>query len=580
MTMSFGTSEFSSESLFDADFATPSGHQGVTFVASSGDLGSPALYPGMSPDVLAVGGTTLTLNADNTYQGEVGWSSSGGGQSIYETEPAFQSGVQNTGMRTTPDVSFDADPMTGVQIYDSYMQTNPSFQVAGTSLAAPCWAGLIAIANQGRVAAGGTTLDGPSQTLPALYSLPNADFHDITSGSNGGYTAGPGYDMVTGIGSPVANLLVPALAGYQPSSTTVGSPSAPVTTQIVVSSQAPAQVTAGTPFSVSVTVENASGGTVSSYSGPLMIALVTVPHDATLGGTLIVNATNGVATFSNLTIDSAGSGYTLAVAGGGMVPVTATPVTVVPAAACRLVNVYQPSGSIVAGAGFVLAAAVEDRYGNLETSYNAGVTLSLANNPVGGVLSGPLTVATNQGVAIFTGLAIQKAGAGYTIEYSSGSLTPALTSPLNVVPAAALHLVLASAPPATATVGSPFQLTTVVEDEFGNVVSNYSGKLAVTLTGNKGKGRLTGTLTATVANGVATFASLAVNTAGNGYALRVTGPGLAPTITAPFNVAVARKIAIKKSIAHIFTKLAPAKVKSAAVVNVTPAVLAHQRKKR
>ena len=241
-----------------------SGHQGVTFVASSGDLGSPALYPGMSPDVLAVGGTTLTLNADNTYQGEVGWSSSGGGQSIYETEPAFQSGVQNTGMRTTPDVSFDADPMTGVQIYDSYMQTNPSFQVAGTSLASPCWAGLIAIANQGRVAAGGTTLDGPSQTLPALYSLPDADFHDITSGSNGGYTAGPGYDMVTGIGSPVANLLVPALAGYQPSSTTVGSPSAPVTTQMVVSSQAPAQVTAGTPFSVSVTVENASGGTVSS----------------------------------------------------------------------------------------------------------------------------------------------------------------------------------------------------------------------------------------------------------------------------------------------------------------------------
>ncbi len=456
----------------------------------------------------------------------------------------------------------------------------PCFQVAGTSLAAPCWAGLIAIANQGRVAAGGTTLDGPSQTLPALYSLPGADFHDITSGSNGGHTAGAGYDMVTGLGSPVANLLVPGLAGYQPSSPTVGNPTAPVTTQLVVNSQAPAQLTAGTPFSMSVTVENASGNTVSSFNGPLMIALVTVPHDASLGGTVIVNATNGVATFSNLIIDSAGSGYTLAVAGGGMVPVIATPVTVVPAAACRLVNIYQPSGSIVAGAGFVLAAAVEDIYGNLETSYNAGVTLTLANNPAGGVLSGPLTVAANQGVATFTGLAIQKTGAGYTIQYSAGSLTPALTSPLNVVPAAALHLVLASAPPATATVGSAFQLTAVVEDAFGNVVSNYSGKLAVTLTGNKGKGRLAGTLTATVANGVATFASLAVSTAGNGYALRVTGPGLTPTTTAPFNVAAARKIAIKKAVAHVLKIIAPAKVKQAAVVKATPAVAAHQRKKR
>ena len=73
-------------------------------------------------------------------------------------------------MRTIPDVAFDADPNTGVQIYDSYDQANPCFQVGGTSVAAPCWAGLIAIADQGRVAAGGTTLDGPSQTLPALYS--------------------------------------------------------------------------------------------------------------------------------------------------------------------------------------------------------------------------------------------------------------------------------------------------------------------------------------------------------------------------------------------------------------------------
>ncbi len=553
VTMSFGTSEFSSESYFDTDLMTPSGHQGVTFVASTGDNASPALYPGTSPNVLAVGGTTLSLNANNTYQSEAGWSYSGGGPSAYAKEPAYQFGVQSTGRRSTPDVSFDADPLSGVAIYDSYQHANPWFQIAGTSLAAPCWAGLIAIADQGRVAAGGTTLDGPSQTLPALYSLPGADFHDVTTGSNG-YTAGPGYDMVTGIGSPVANLLVPGLAGYQSSSaptTPVGSPTAPGSTQLVVTSQAPPSLIAGTPFSLTVTVEDTTGSAISSFNGPLIIALVSAPHEAALGGTLLVNAVNGTATFSNLSLISAGSGYTLAVAGGGMAPVFATPISVVPAAASRMVNIYQPSGAFAAGTGFVLAAAVEDQYGNLETSYYGAVTLTQANNPVGGVLSGALTVAANQGVAIFTGLAIVKAGTGYTVQYNAGALTPALTSPLNVVPATAVRLVLISAPPATVTVGSSLPLTAVVEDAFGNVVSNYSGKLAVTLAGNKGKGRLAGTLTAAVCNGVATFPRLSESILGSGYALRVTGAGLASATTAPFNVVAAPKPAVRKAAVHV-----------------------------
>ena len=92
----------------------------------------------------------------------------------------------------------------------------PGTNIGGTSVAAPCWAGLIALADQMRVAAGQSTLDGPTQTLPRLYSLPAADFHDITSGTSTGspnYTAAAGYDLVTGLGTPVANLLVPALAG-------------------------------------------------------------------------------------------------------------------------------------------------------------------------------------------------------------------------------------------------------------------------------------------------------------------------------------------------------------------------------
>ena len=83
----------------------------------------------------------------------------------------------------------------------------------GTSAAAPIWAGLIAIADQGRVLAGGTPLTGNTQTLPALYSLPTADFHDIVNGNNGD-PALPGYDLASGLGSPVANVLIPGLVAY------------------------------------------------------------------------------------------------------------------------------------------------------------------------------------------------------------------------------------------------------------------------------------------------------------------------------------------------------------------------------
>ena len=99
VSMSFGEGESSSEGSYDGTFATPGGHEGVTFVASTGDSGSPGEYPAASPNVLAVGGTTLKLNADNTYQSEIGWSGSGGGQSPYEAEPAYQYWVQSPELR-------------------------------------------------------------------------------------------------------------------------------------------------------------------------------------------------------------------------------------------------------------------------------------------------------------------------------------------------------------------------------------------------------------------------------------------------------------------------------------------------
>jgi subtilase family serine protease len=203
----------------NADFTTPANHQGITFVAASGDQGS-ITWPSSSPNVVGVGGTSLTLNANNTYKSETVWNNShgasGGGLSVVEPEPAYQMGVQNTGDRTTPDVAYDADPLTGFEIYVNG-GTSPRV-VAGTSAGAPQWAALFAIADQGRALNELGTLDGPSQTLPMLYDLAGTPlysqaFNDVTVGDNGTYGAGPGYDFATGLGSPQANVLVQYRAG-------------------------------------------------------------------------------------------------------------------------------------------------------------------------------------------------------------------------------------------------------------------------------------------------------------------------------------------------------------------------------
>jgi subtilase family serine protease len=219
VSMSWGSGEFSGETSYDSYFTTP----GVTYVAASGDNGAPPTWPAVSPNVVAVGGTTLTLNSSNSISSETAWSSSGGGISAYESLPGYQTAAVTNNPnipggtptnRTNPDVSYNANPNTGFAVYDTVRYSGHSgwFEVGGTSAGAPQWSALVAIANEGRALAGLTSLSG-GQTLPALYSNAST-LHDITSGSNNAYSAGTGYDLVTGLGSPIANLVVNALVSY------------------------------------------------------------------------------------------------------------------------------------------------------------------------------------------------------------------------------------------------------------------------------------------------------------------------------------------------------------------------------
>jgi subtilase family serine protease len=213
VSMSWIAGEYAAETSDDVHFMVP----GVTFVAASGDAGTGAQYPAASPFVVAVGGTTLTVNpSTHGWQSETGWGGSGGGPSAYEPEPFYQVHSQISGQRGTPDVAYDGDPNTGVPAYSSYYCGNLCYigwtQWGGTSIGTPQWAALFAIANAQRVLAGKATLTLPQRLL---YTIAQTDYHDITTGTNGTCgarcTARSGYDFVTGMGSPKASLVIPDL---------------------------------------------------------------------------------------------------------------------------------------------------------------------------------------------------------------------------------------------------------------------------------------------------------------------------------------------------------------------------------
>ncbi len=512
VSMSFGSSEFASESYYDTYFTTPSGHQGVTFVASTGDSGAPGGYPAVSANVVAVGGTSLTLNAESSYQNELGWSGSGGGPSTYESKPSFQQNVQSSSQRTIPDVAFDANPSTGVAVYDSFAQSNPWLQVGGTSLAAPCWGGIVAIADQGRVAAGVGTLDGPGQTLPALYSLSSADFHDVTSGSNG-YQATAGYDMVTGIGSPKANLLVGNLATYQ------------LASRLAVTSQLPSSLTAGAQFSVSVAVLDAAGNAVTSYKGTVTISLAAGPAGSGLSGTCQVTVANGVGSFSSLWLDTAGSGYALQISGSGLTSATITGLSVTPAAASQLVITGQPPASVTAGTPFGLQVAVEDSYGNLETGDTGQVSLSLVSGPSGAMLGGTSSVTAASGVAGFENLWLDAAGGNNVIVASSGALASAPCQSMTVTPGPVARLAVTSPPPASIAAGARFAMGVALYDAYGNLETGNSSTVNVAIGSGPSGAALGGLTSQTADQGTVSFSGLVIDVTGS-YQLKVTGGGL------------------------------------------------------
>ncbi len=223
------------------NFYKQAGQEGVTFFASAGDGGSSnvdingnnypfptVIFPASSPYVTSVGGTSLFASNTGNYQSETVWDevaqsagAGGGGISQVFKEPAYQTANLPAseqsllnGNRGIPDIAYNADPLTSILVYTSFIPNAAGYYlIGGTSEGSPQWAGIIADADQ--------MAGHPLGFLnPALYQLGNShaanSYHDITVGNNGyngipGYNATPGWDPASGWGSPKASGLLPAL---------------------------------------------------------------------------------------------------------------------------------------------------------------------------------------------------------------------------------------------------------------------------------------------------------------------------------------------------------------------------------
>jgi hypothetical protein len=205
--------------------------------------------------------------------------------------------------------------------------------------------------------------------------------------------------------------------------------------RLVVTAPASADVAADSGFGLSVAAEDPDGTIDTTFSGPITLALGNQPAGASLGGTLTATAAGGVATFTGLTLNQPGSGYTLEATSGNLPAATAGPINVSAGTitATQLVVTTEPPASLRAGNTFGLVVSAEDAQGNVDANFSGTVTLALAGQADGAVLGGTLTVSAFDGAAAFAGLTLDRAAAGATLTASSVGLSPATTNPISVV---------------------------------------------------------------------------------------------------------------------------------------------------
>jgi hypothetical protein len=334
---SWGGSESSGESGYDSHFS----QSGVSFFVSAGDSGLPAEYPSASPKVISVGGTTLSFNSDGSLKSETGWSSGGGGCSAYETATAAQASFDQygqvgcNGKRATPDVALDADPNSGVSVYDStsYYGQRGWWTVGGTSASSPMWAAAAADT--------GTLVDAA-----AVYNGDGINFRDITVGSNGAACL-VGFDLCSGRGSWLyaASSPPPSQASLSfataAQTLTAGQPSAAI--QVSLSAAQTSDV------AVSLSSSSPTGQFATNAGGPWTSNSLTIPQGQTTSPSFYYQ-------------DKSAGSATLTARASGITSASQTE-TVNPAV-LHSIAVSPTTATVTVGGTQQFTASGQDQYGN------------------------------------------------------------------------------------------------------------------------------------------------------------------------------------------------------------------------
>ncbi len=299
-------------------------------------------------------------------------------------------------------------------------------------------------------------------------------------------------------------------------------------TQVVITQQPGSNATAGIPESISLSTETSGGFVDTTSNAPVTISIASGPPGATLTGTLTSSAVNGVASFTNIILKTAGA-YTLIARSTGLTSATTASITVAAAAANKLTVIQQPVGTTAGASIGNIVLDVQDAFGNIVTSDSSTVTMSATN---GAPANGATSQQAVAGVVTFAGLSFNKSGS-YTLSASDAGIVSVNTSSFTIAAAAASQLILAQQPVASTVAGSPIgPLIVDVDDRFGNVVTTNATGLSVVASGNAS---IVGNKSKTATSGVANFSGLSINTAGS-YTFTVTDGTLVPVTTSSFLV--------------------------------------------
>jgi adhesin/invasin len=310
--------------------------------------------------------------------------------------------------------------------------------------------------------------------------------------------------------------------------------------QLVFSTQPPASTPASSTFGTAVSIEDLYGNVVIGDTHTVTLAFSANPCSGTLAGTTSQAAVAGVATFTNLQITTACTGYTLKATDITDGPVTATssPFAVTPATVSKLVFTTQPPASTPASSTFTVVVTIEDLYGNVETGDTHTVALSLATNPCSGTLGGTTAQAAGAGVATFTNLQISTACVGYTLKATDVADGPlvATSNPFTITGSTPAAINVSSGSPQFTTVGTAFDslLVAKVTDSHGNPVSGMTVTFTAPASGVSGTfascsvahpNAYTCEVT-TNASGLATASTFTANGTSGAYSVNATVAGV------------------------------------------------------